>query len=107
VATVIAAKACTACHSMGTASVPSIGAGLVLEGPNLGARLSTTKATYFMAKNPAACVPGALIIDPDNPANSILLKKVSNTQACGDPMPQGTGLSGDDLKCFTDWINKF
>jgi hypothetical protein len=108
VASVIAAKGCTACHSTAAASL--IGANLVLEGTNLGARLSTTKATYMgvaASMNPGACVQGALIIDPVTPANSILLKKVSGTQVCGDKMPQGTGLSGEDLKCFQDWINKF
>jgi hypothetical protein len=105
VATVFSSQTCTVCHS--TAAAASIGAGLILEGTNLGARLMTTKATYKGASNMAACVPGALIIDPDVPANSILLKKVAGTQACGDKMPAGTGLSGTNLQCIQDWIAKF
>lgn len=106
VAGVLASNACTACHS--TASASSIGADLVLEGTNLGARLSTTKATYKgVAANAGACVQGALIIDPVTPANSILLKKVAGTQACGDKMPMGSGLSGASLQCIQDWIAKF
>ena len=106
VASVIAAKQCTSCHS--TAAASFVGANLVLEGANLGQRLSMTKATYMgVTTNAAACVKDALIIDPVNPANSILLKKVAGTQVCGDKMPQGTGLSGSDLQCFQDWINKF
>ena len=102
VATVFQTNACVACHSAALSS-----GGLNLDGGNLGARLSMTKAMYKDVANMAACVPNALIIDPVTPANSILLKKVAGTQACGDKMPQGTGLSGDNLKCITDWINKF
>jgi hypothetical protein len=103
---VFATNSCTVCHS--TASASSIGANLVLEGTDLGKRLAMTTATYKgVTKNAAACVPGALIIDAATPANSILLKKVSRTQVCGDEMPAGSGLKDADLKCITDWINKF
>jgi hypothetical protein len=106
VAAVLAANACTVCHSV--ASAAAIGSGLVLEGTNLGARLSTTRATYKgVSKNAGSCVEGALIIDPESPADSVLLKKVTNTQACGDAMPQGTALKGSDLSCIRNWVNKF
>jgi hypothetical protein len=73
VAGVLTANACLACHSVASAAV--IGAGLVLEGSNLGARLSATQATYKgVTVNAASCVPGALIIDPVSPADSILLR---------------------------------
>lgn len=105
VATVMTSS-CVACHS--TAAAPIIGANLVLEGSDLGARLSKTTATYKdVNMNPASCVAGALIIDPGSPEKSILLKKVSGMQACGDKMPPGAGLSGDNLKCIQDWIAKF
>ena len=107
VAGVLTKQACTACHS-NTLAVQA-GAGLVLEGANLGARLSTTPAGYKMVTtNADKCVQGALIIDPNTPANSILLKKVNNTQACGGAMPSTGGITdAADLKCITDWINKF
>lgn len=108
VASVLMNNGCTGCHNANTVSIPTLGAGLALDGANLGQRLRTTKATYAsVTKNADKCVKDALIIDPTAPSNSILLKKVSNSQVCGDPMPQSGGLSGSDLQCITDWINKF
>jgi hypothetical protein len=105
VASVLASQSCVACHSIASASI--IGAGLVLEGSNLGARLSTTRATYDGAINKTNCMDGALIIDPESPRESILWKKVTGTQACGDAMPPGSGLRGDNLACIQNWIDKF
>jgi hypothetical protein len=89
------------------AAATFIGSNLVLEGPNLGERLSQTQAQYQGVTNPKSCVPGNWIIDRDNPENSLLLKKVLGTQECGDSMPQGTGLSGDARECIRNWVLKF
>jgi hypothetical protein len=89
------------------AAASLIGSDLVLEGPNLGERLSRTQAQYKGVPSPNACVPGRWIIDRDTPENSLLLKKVLGTQECGDKMPQGTGLSGDALECIRNWVLKF
>jgi hypothetical protein len=107
VAQVFQSRLCSTCHSP-VFTQPEAKGGLDLDGTNLGMRLSTTTAKYAgVTVNPAACKPGALIIDPVNNAESILLKKVNRTQACGTEMPQGTGLSGADLKCIEDWVNSF
>jgi len=86
-----------------------LGGGLDLSGKNLGARLSTTTAMYKgVTKNAANCKMGALIIDPTTPAESILLKKVTGTQACGDSMPPPSStLMGNDLNCVKTWIEMF
>jgi hypothetical protein len=106
VATVLSSKGCsTTCHSADLA--PTTGANLRLDGTNLGARLSMTKATYQGVTNAGACVPNVLIIDPSNPSNSLLLKKITGTQACGSSMPPGGTLTGSDLQCIQDWIMKF
>lgn len=112
VATVFSGHGCTSCHGGGSTIIELIGGGLDLSGSNLGARLSKTAALYKTQKNVANCKQGALIIDPAMPTQSILLKKVTNTQDCGDPMPQASasnpgGLMGADLQCIQDWIMSF
>jgi hypothetical protein len=105
VASALSDNTCLSCHS--TASANLIGAGLDLSGANLGAKLAVTKATYKNAANPTACVPGNLIIDPANPSNSLLLKKIMKTQECGTEMPPGGQVSADALACLQGWIAKF
>ncbi|HYO95095.1 MAG TPA: hypothetical protein VER33_11315, partial [Polyangiaceae bacterium] len=90
------ANQCKLCHTGATLS------GLDLNGPNVGAMLSKTAANYSKVTGAKTdCKAGALYIDPVTPANSFLLKKVSNTQgACGTAMPfANMPLMGDDLKC--------
>jgi hypothetical protein len=49
------------------------------------------------------------LIDPANPANSLMAIKVkgATTNGCGLGMPYGSSLMGADLQCVTDWINSF
>lgn len=94
---------CTACH---TGAAPA-GGGLDLTGSNLGQRMVTTQAKYRVTSNAAACKAGALIIDPVNKDESVMLRKVRGTQTCGDKMPLGTGLMGADLQCIENWIMGF
>lgn len=96
---------CEVCHSKAVANL--FGVDLVIEGPEYGKSLVGLKATYkSVMKNPDKCIPGALIIDPTTPANSVMLKKVSNDPDCGEAMP-GNGLLGEQLSCIQMWISKF
>lgn len=75
-----------------------------------GAELMNTPANYVTITNAAEkakCKPGALIIDPVRPSESVLLKKVKGVQDCGTPMPFAPGLAGAELKCVEDWIKSF
>jgi hypothetical protein len=70
---------------------------LVQDPDNLGARLSTTMGTND-------CV-GAPIIDVTNPAQSLLLTKLTDPPPCGALMPaSATPLSDADRQCITDWV---
>lgn len=94
---------CLSCHTP-----PAIaGGGFDLTGTQLGERLSKTLATYQGVSNRSSCKTGALIIDPANPPESILLRKVSSTQACGEAMPFGFGLLGTELECIQNWVKAF
>lgn len=104
VAQVFESELCTLCHS---ANPGGTGGGLSLVGSDLGKRLSMTQALYMGVSDAGKCVPGNLIIDPANPSNSLLLKKITNKQECGQSMPTGGTLEGDDLACIQGWIMKF
>lgn len=99
------AKSCNACHSTAAASLA--GADLALDMPNLGATLSKKTATYKGVPDMSTCKVGALIINPDNPAESVLLKKVT-TPDCGLKMPYGgQPLQPTEVSCIQDWVMKF
>lgn len=105
-ATVLSGQSCNLCHS--EASAESTGGGLSLSGSNLGQRLSMTTAKYKGVSDAAACDTGALIIDPNDPTRSVLLKKVKGMQSCGGPMPFAPGITdAAALKCIEDWIGSF
>jgi hypothetical protein len=96
---------CAACHS--TQLKDSFG-GLDLSGDAVITRMKDVVATNKGVANAPACVPGALLINSANPAESVLLKRVKGTQNCGTTMPTGTtGLTGEKLKCIEDWVMKF
>lgn len=99
------AKSCNACHS--TAAAPAAGAHLALDTPNLGATLITKQATYEGVLDKSTCKTGALIIDPNNPAESVLLKKITKPD-CGFVMPYGgQPLQPAEVSCIQDWVMKF
>ena len=109
VAEVFGRTGCLGCHYPAAVSAPAVSGGLDLSGANLGERLSKTAALYSVpAAELANCESGAMIIQPNNPARSVLLLKVKGQQTCGSSMPIGsTGLSGTDLQCIESWVMSF
>jgi len=54
---------------------------------------------------PSAEVPGLMIIDPNTPEASYLLKKVRREKGiAGKPMPPGKALPADELQVLETWI---
>jgi hypothetical protein len=51
----------------------------------------------------SAC--GSLLIDPDDPANSEILKRLSDSPECGSRMPLvGAPLSPEQVSCVRAWV---
>jgi hypothetical protein len=94
-------ESCTGCHG----SALKIAMLDLSEGYT--GRLKDVPATHAdIAGGGSGCPSGDKLIDTASPENSWLLKKVSSQQGgCGDPMPQGSGLMGDDLKCVQDYVS--
>ena len=95
---------CTSCHST---AAKSFYGDLDLSGDDVISRLKDIPATNKGSANMANCVPGALLINSANPAESVLLKRVAGTQNCGNPMPFAPGLTGQNLSCIQSWVMKF
>ena len=54
---------------------------------------------------PSAEVPGLMIVDPNNPEASYLLKKVRRgSDIAGKPMPPGKALTAEELQLLEAWI---
>lgn len=82
---------CGACHGMNGQ------VGLDLTSPNVGTRLTNAKAAMG-----SEC-SGEVIINPTNPAASLLAKKVSATPGCGLSMPPGSPLKPEEVTCLQQW----
>lgn len=95
---------CLVCH--GTMTAQFFG-GLILEG-NFVPNLVDKPAQYKSLTDTSACKQGALLIDSNNPAESVMLKKIMGTQACGAVMPNnGVVLPTAQKDCLTQWIMTF
>ncbi len=65
-------------------------------------------ANYTLVANPASCPTDnpELLVNPTAPSESLILKKLKGTHACGVSMPNAkTTLSQDQIDCFVDWVN--
>jgi hypothetical protein len=103
VMTVFNTHACsTSCHNASFAEL--LGGGLDLSGDPT-AKLKDVMAKNTMATDKAGC--GTFLIDSANNANSILLKRVKGTGACGPGMPSNAGIPAPDQQCLIDWVNAF
>ncbi len=94
--TEIFAKKCVSCHS--TAGKSNF-ANLDLQASGVYDRLKVQKST-------GANCGSALVVDPNNVDNSLLLKKVSGTHGmCGNKMPlTGDSLTATEVACVKSWI---
>lgn len=93
---------CTTCHAPAT---KDFFGGLDLAGSTVTERLLNVTAKNTMATNAATC--GTKLIDPDNPGQSVLLKRISGNSDCGPGMPGASGVTGADLECLKNWIMSF
>ena len=56
---------------------------------------------------PSTEMPQLLIVQPSDPANSYLYRKITGSGITGDRMPQGKApLSADQIKLIRDWIRR-
>lgn len=65
-------------------------------------------ANYTLVADPSKCPTNdpELLINPDVPSESLILKKITNTQTCGVKMPNSsTQLTQQQVDCFVDWVN--
>lgn len=93
------------CHGGG--STPPRG-GIDLVAPGYPARLYDQSASYPSVAASDMCPPTTAekLIDPAGVEASLLWKKVSSTQTCGDAMPPPTGLEGADQECLRSLIQE-
>ncbi len=78
------------------------------EGQTVGQMLIGEPADYEIVTDQSSCPTDdpELLIDPEEPSESLILKKINNTHACGQSMPStGMSLSQDQIDCFTEWVN--
>lgn len=96
------------CHgSPGRAPSPLAGAGMDLFQPDRATTLVDQPASYdgVLTDDLANCpaVP-ELRINSQNPADSLILKKLNGSYSCGTGMPQVGMLAPSDLDCITAWV---
>jgi hypothetical protein len=89
----------SACHDQQNSS-PGALSNFVLDESTAGA---------FAGEQSDQCAnsDNAPVFDPDNPAASLVIKKITNTSACGGRMPLGAPtqkLTDEELTCVKNWI---
>jgi len=106
------------CHGSNTPA-----AGLDMESPGVEARLLNQPATHrdilngsqvncgcteamMGATPPYTCPPSTqLLVDGNNPDNSLILKKVNGTHTCGDKMPiPPRAIDASGIACLRAWV---
>jgi hypothetical protein len=94
---------CKTCHN---AMVMLDMGKLDMGSPGLSARLKDEQSQHKgITGDASGCPTGDKIIDSTKPANSWLLKKITNTQGnCGTVMPSTGALGAADQKCVTDFV---
>lgn len=62
-------------------------------------------ASYVGESGEATCAAAGPLINPENPAASIIIQKVTAaTPPCGERMPVVGELSEEDIDCLQEWI---
>lgn len=77
-------------------------------GKTVAQTLIGTPANYALVADPSTCPKSSpeLLINPTAPSESLILKKITDTQACGVKMPNSsTPLTQEQVNCFVDWVN--
>ncbi len=102
--TILATQCANSCHAVSTPIFGSLN--LAGSEDQVVQRLLDVPATNDSVLNKESCVPGALLINSANPAESVFLKRVKGTQDCGTQMPTG-GLKATEIQCLESWIMSF
>ena len=84
------------CGNAGCHGGPSAGSGLDLTSASLAMRVATRKG--------AGACSSKLLVDKENPEQSVLYRKVSGID-CGSQMPLGGSLTADEQECVLSWID--
>jgi hypothetical protein len=77
-------------------------------GETLAQALMGVPANYDLVADSSACPKSnpELLINPTDPSESLVIKKITDTQACGVKMPNSsTPLTQDQINCFVSWVN--
>jgi hypothetical protein len=93
------------CHSSKATFPRAVHPDLISEG--VAIRIVDVDAQYEGVRDDTNCpMPPEKIVDTAMPMQSLIIKKLTDTQECGEPMP-GTGLElpEQDLACLLDWAN--
>jgi hypothetical protein len=59
---------------------------------------------FIDAPGTLACGGQDVVIDTEDPAESLMVRKLSDDPPCGQQMPPGGGLTPADVDCIEDWI---
>ena len=70
------------------------------------------EAARYVGRSSVRNVNCGLIIDPDEPQNSLILTKVTGEYPvdlpCGGPMPVGSiAITDEQIDCIADWVEQF
>lgn len=84
---------CGTCHTGGAGAQGM----LDLVAPGLGTRIVNAKSASTMCS-------GMTLVDPQAPANSLLIKKLSDPPPCGLRMPIGQPLMPEEISCIQQWM---
>jgi len=101
------APATTACDGFAILAANCGTSGCHGEGSNLGTfAASESAARGYIGKNGAVtCAGQGPIIDPSDPASSMLVQKMGDDPPCGNYMPlAGALLSDAEIACIEDWM---
>jgi hypothetical protein len=78
------------------------------EGSNLEDFAASEAAARAFIDKPGtlACTGQGLVIDTENPEDSLMVRKLSDDAPCGQQMPiSGEPLSAAEVECIEDWIS--
>lgn len=74
----------------------------------MGQSLINKPANYNLVADPTSCPTATpeVLINPSAPSESLMIKKIMGTFACGVKMPNTNRvLTQAELDCFVDWVN--
>lgn len=86
----------TVCHGTATDAPLQAVADFSGDAAQLPAKLKAFMSTV-------SCAGMAPVLDATNPAQSLLITKLSDPPPCGVKMPQAGSITAEEAQCITDW----